>query len=277
MPNLLLKIASPGRPRHRSLLRVFAIAVLCLLAGCQADLYTKVAEADANEMLEALLAAGLDAQKQSPDGGKTWNIQVEQSQTVRALDVLRDKALPHERRATLGDLFKRDGMISSPTEERVRFLYGQEQELADTLSHIDGVIVARVHIVLPNNDPLANVTKPSSASIFVKYRRGTDIQALVPDIKNLVMHAVEGLDYSTVTVTPVPSADSSIRIEERRPAPPAGSGVASIIVGAIVLLLSAAGAAAFAWHKRWRPKRRTERAAEPAIAGQLVSDHGQPQ
>jgi type III secretion protein J len=188
---------------RRSLALCCLLALLTVLTACQKDLYTKVTEADANEMLGALLAANIDARKNTPDAGKTWSISVEESQTVQAIEVLRDNALPRERRVTLGDLFKKEGLISSPTEERIRFVYGVQQGLADTLSKIDGIIVARVHIVLPHNDPLSTATKPSSASVFVKYRRGTEIQTLVPAIKNLVVHAVEGLEYNQVTVTSI--------------------------------------------------------------------------
>lgn len=195
-------------PRQHPLRRARLLAMLtlaCTLAACQMDLHTKATEADANEMLGALLAAGVSAKKQSPDNGKTWTIAIEESDAVQAIDVLRVNALPRARRATMGELFKKEGLISSPTEERVRFIFGIEQELAETVSRIDGVMVARVHIVLPNNDPLASTVKPSSASVFVKHQRQADVQALVPAIKNLVVHAVEGLDYNGVTVTLVPA------------------------------------------------------------------------
>jgi type III secretion protein J len=176
------------------------------MAACQMDLHTKASEPDANEMLGALLSAGLAAKKHSPDGGKTWTISIDDRDAVRAIDVLRTNALPRARRATMGELFKKEGLVSSPSEERVRFIFGVEQELAETVSRIDGVMVARVHIVLPNNDPLASNVKPSSASVFVKHQRNADLQAMVPAIKNLVLHAVEGLDYNRVTVTLVAAA-----------------------------------------------------------------------
>ncbi len=184
------------------------IAFVLLLAGCKIDLHTKAKEADANEMLGVLLSARLDAEKVTPDAGKTWTIRVEKDDTVRALEVLRLNALPHEQRPSMGDLFKKEGLISTPTEERVRFIYGIEQELSETVSKVDGVMVSRVHIVLPNNDPLAANVKPSSASVFVKHRREANVRDLVPAIKNLVVHAVEGLTYDQVTVSMVAASGS---------------------------------------------------------------------
>jgi type III secretion protein J len=271
-------VTGTRRPDGRRWLRCIGwpmgLLLLAALSGCQMDLHTKATEADANEMLGALLAAGLDAHKHSPDAGKTWSISIEEAQTVRAIDVLRDNALPRERRATLGDLFKKEGLISSPTEERVRFLYGVQQGLAETLSKIDGVIVARVHIVLPNNDPLATVTKPSSASVFVKVRRGTEIQALVPAIKNLVIHAVEGLEYNQVTVTPVVASGSSAADAPPVRAEPAGAwsaGTLALVAGLVLLLVLAAGAVALVLKKGWRPQRWRSGAATTATTATTAS------
>lgn len=208
--------------------RRWAVMVVCVtLVGCQMDLHTKLKEPDANEILGALLAANIDASKLTPDGGKSWTISVEKSQAVRAIEVLRLNALPRQRHDSLGDLFKKEGMISSPTEERVRFIFGIEQALAQTVAAIDGVMVARVHIVLPNNDPLASLVKPSSASVFVKHRREADLISLVPSIKNLVVHAVEGLSYEQVTITMVAASAEIASFVPTHDAPPASLGIES--------------------------------------------------
>ncbi|RKF31590.1 type III secretion system inner membrane ring lipoprotein SctJ [Paraburkholderia fungorum] len=227
---------------------VCTMLVLCVaLAGCQKELYGNLSEQDVNEMVVALLEQGVNATKASSDDGKTWALDVDQSQMVRAMEVLRARGLPHSKYDDLGSLFKKDGLVSTPTEERVRFIYGLSQELSSTLSKIDGVIVARVQIVLPNNDPLAQQIKPSSASVFIKYRPDSDASTLVPQIKTLVMHSVEGLTYDAVSVTAVPADPVDLsRLPQAQSSP-----LQMIVAAALVFLVCAA--ALFVWMKRGVP------------------------
>ncbi len=225
------------------------IGLLCLivgLVGCKSALYSKLSEAEANDMVGALLESGLSAEKETPDAGKTWSVAVDKGQVVDALAVLKSRGLPRERSTNLGDIFKKDGLLSTPTEERVRFIYGLSQELEQTLRKIDGVVVARVHVVLPNNDPLAKEVKPSSASVFVKHTPELNAAIIVPAIKNLVMRSVEGLSYESVNVTLVPAARRSPIL-----APAQSSAVVPIVL-AVLLALTALGGAAY-WVLRSRP------------------------
>ncbi len=221
---------------------LLCLVAFCLLTACKVDLFTKQTESDANQMVAALLERSVDAEKVTPDSGKNWSVQVEREEVARALAVLKSVGLPQSRRASLGDLFKKEGLISSPTEERVRFIHGMTQELSSTIEQIDGVVTARVHVVLPNNDPLAVTVKPSSASVFVKYRPEANLVALTPSIKNLVSRSVEGLTYDNVSVTmvagdltlPAPSSSAVAAVARRD----GSSSVWMVLMAALVALVS---------------------------------------
>ncbi|MFE8646290.1 type III secretion system inner membrane ring lipoprotein SctJ [Sphingomonas sp. NCPPB 2930] len=221
----------------RALCATALVALTLLLSACRIDLYTRQAETDANQMVAALLTAGLPAWKETPDGGKTWTVRVDEAAMVQALEVLRANGLPEERHANLGELFKKEGLISTPTEERVRFIHGVAEELSETISKVDGVLTARVHIVLPQNDPLAPTPRPSSASVFVKYRSDANLSALLPSIKNMVARSVEGLVYDNVAVTLVQGELPRAAV----PLPSPNQWPWAIVAVFVVLLLGGAG------------------------------------
>lgn len=247
--------------------RFAAVGLLALaLAACKQDLHSKLSERDANEMLAVLLAAGIDADKATPDG-KTWTVSVEKDGLGPALAVLRANGLPAQHHANLGEMFKKDGLISTPTEERVRFIHGVSQELADTLTAIDGVVTARVHVVLPNNDPLADHVKPSSASVFIKHRADANVGTLVPVVKNLVLRSIEGLAYENVNVTLVAAAPFGGSVAPAGAARNAGvAPLLSIVFGSLLLLLGGAAVLIARLRPAWLPPALRARLAKAGMA-----------
>lgn len=192
----------PILPRQRIALFVALTAAL-VLAGCKADLYTKLQEREANEMLALLLNHGIDAGRIAAKDG-TSTIQVEQKQLATAIDLLKAEGYPRQTFKNLGEVFKGSGLIASPTEERARYVYALSEELSRTISDIDGVLSARIHVVLPKNDLLRQDTTPSSASVFIRHDSRAQLNALLPQIKMLVANSIEGLSYDKVAVVFVP-------------------------------------------------------------------------
>ena len=80
-------------------------------------------------------------------------------------------------------------------------LYALSQELSRTVSAIDGVVVARVHLAIPEQRPLSEQRSPSSASVFIKHKPGSQVVSKAASIKALIVNSVEGLPYENVTVT----------------------------------------------------------------------------
>ncbi|HVJ01095.1 MAG TPA: type III secretion inner membrane ring lipoprotein SctJ [Sphingomonas sp.] len=175
------------------------------LAGCgRQEVYGKLSETSANEMIAVLHQAGIAASKVAGEK-ETWSIAVSQGDFARAVETLRAHGLPHEEYDSLGSVFKKEGFTSTPLEERARLIYGLSQELSRTISDIDGVVQARVHLTMPEADPLSREAKPSAASVFVKYRTGFDLRSQTGAIKALVTNAIEGLTYDRVSVVMVPA------------------------------------------------------------------------
>ena len=191
---------SPAGARGR---RAACLAALALLAtGCdkEARLNTNLEETQANLIVAALLDAGISAHKSPGDEG-AWNVEVAESRFAEAANLLEKKGLPRRAFNGVGEVFKKTGMVSSPSEERIRFMDALAQDLSRTISGIDGVVDARVHVVLPENDPFARNTLPSSAAVAIRSRWDADVTDLVPSIKGLVKNAIEGLAYEKIMVT----------------------------------------------------------------------------
>lgn len=182
-------------------IRVLKLGVLlsCLaLAACKVDLYSDLSEVEANQMLAVLMSSGIVAQKAHV--GEGFQVQVEDRDMVQAIAVLTAKGFPKNTRDSIGTVFQKSGIISSPFEERVRYIYALGEEVAQTLSEIDGVVTARVHVVLPEEPQLGEPVVPSSAAVFIKHEANVDLEFLVPQIRRLVSSSIEGLQYNAVTV-----------------------------------------------------------------------------
>ncbi len=183
----------------------FPTIVVCaalLLAGCEKDatLHSGLEERQANLVMAALLDSGISCRKAPGEEG-TWNVLVSEGRFAEAVNLLERRGLPRQPRQGIGEVFKKTGMISSPSEERIRFMDALAQDIARTIQMIDGVVDARVHVVLPENDPFARNALPSSAAVAIRSRWDVDLTDLVPSVKGLVKNAIEGLAYEKIQVT----------------------------------------------------------------------------
>jgi type III secretion protein J len=182
---------------HCMFLRGIAIgltAFLCaLMAGCggEIELHSGLNEADANEVVAALTAVGIDPRKAQEKKGVS--VRVPTAQLSAAVAALRAQGLPRNAFARMGEVFKKDGMISTPMEERGRYLFALSQELESTLSQIDGVILARVHPVLPERTLPGEPAQASSCAVFIKHRPDFDAVLYEERIRQLVAAGIPGL------------------------------------------------------------------------------------
>jgi type III secretion protein J len=241
------------------LVRCIAVVMLSILitaCGSRVELLTEISESEANEALAALLEAGIKAGKLPGKEGMV-SLDVEQSQVARAVGIMRAEGLPRERYAKMGEVFRKEGLISSPLEERARYLWALSQELSATISQIDGVIKARVHVVLPEHSTGGDPALPSSAAVFIKHKAGTNLEDAVPQIKRLVSNSIPGLTADKVSVILLPSTIKSS--EDSSAKPSALSGVLKangtlrpeLIWGLFALLvLVLIGLGLLAW-RRW--------------------------
>ena len=178
------------------------ILSVAVLAGCdeKATLFSNLEESQANSVMAALLGESIACAKTPGDEG-AWNVQIDASDFAKAANLCERRGLPRRAHKGIGEVFKKTGMVSSPSEERIRFMDAISQDLAATISMIEGVVDARVHVVLPENDPFAKNALPSSAAVAIRARWDADLSDAIPQVKGLVKNAIEGLAFEKITVT----------------------------------------------------------------------------
>ena len=244
--------------------RLLHLAVLCaaaLLAACggRVDLMGAVPEDEANEVLAALLKVDIAAAKTAGKDGMV-GVQVDSQQVGRALQVMRENGLPRERYAGMGQVFKKEGLISSPLEERARYIFALSQELSGTLSKIDGVLHARVHVVLPERGVAGEPGVPSTAAVFIKHQDGYNLELLQPQIRRLVTNSIPGLTAERVSIvfiaaqpaTSAPAAPALAHVFGFEVGADSAAGLSALLWALLALLLLAFGAAsALAWRFAW--------------------------
>ncbi|RZO93760.1 MAG: EscJ/YscJ/HrcJ family type III secretion inner membrane ring protein [Limnobacter sp.] len=188
------------------LLVMIMAAVTLQACGSRIALFQDLNEADANEIYAVLLDSGIPAQKEQGKNG--ISISVPQRMSGDALLVLKARGLPKSKRGTIGEIFKKDSMISSPLEEKARYLFALSQELEQTLLTIDGVISARVHLVLPERPAPGEQLIPSSVAVFVKHKTDSPFQAYISKIRELVSSSIPGVgggNAERISIVAIPS------------------------------------------------------------------------
>lgn len=177
----------------RFLHKLLAIPLAVLLAACSesVELHRQLSEQEANEVIAELADKHIRAQKIAVKDGVV--VRVNAPDISRAVRTLEAAGLPRTARATLGETFRKEGVISTPMEERARYIYALSQELEATLSNIDGVIVARVHVVLPERVAPGEPVQPASASVFIKHDPRLEPDNIRGRVRRLVASSIPGM------------------------------------------------------------------------------------
>jgi type III secretion protein J len=237
-----------GGPRRRQgAASLTAVLVLLLaLTGCQVEIYSGLQEDEANRMLVVLLARDFDAAKL--DKGKAgFALSVERRQMAAALELLSANGLPRTRHVSLGGVFTGQGMISTPIEEQARMAYALSQELSETFSRLDGVLTARVHVVLAARDQTGALSTPATAAVFLRHLPDSPAVNLTPKIKEITSKSVPGLSEDAVSVMLVP-----VRLDVYLPVEASGRGHWGRLAGAAAAAALLVALGVVSWRRRTR-------------------------
>ena len=197
------------------MLRSSVIAsVLFLTVACgRTEIVHELEEREANEIVVLLDSADppIGAQK-TPDVAGSGNkgvrfmITVPGNEANRAWKILTANNLPRRKDMGLTEVFAAGGLVPTASEEKAKWLNGIQGDLARTLKSIDGVLDARVHIVIPEDSVLRVKEEDkamATASVWYKYAT-RDKKSPKPltdqEVAELVANSVEKLKPEHVKV-----------------------------------------------------------------------------
>jgi len=208
--------------------RCLSSAALLLLAACQSTIEQGLDRREASEILARLSQEGIAAEKVASRDGQSLSIRVSSGQQERAAQILAREGLPRRRHGGFGAAYREKGLVSGRLEEQGRFLAALQEELAETLEEVDGVLSARVHLAtMREAGPAAATPPPVSASVLIAFRGGDGSAPPIAqaDVQRLVANAFAGLAPERVAVV-------FSRAAELPAAPPPAEGHGWIRIGA---------------------------------------------
>lgn len=196
-------MSRPSVSRASVVALVLSALVILAQVGCSVEIIHDLQESQANEILAALNSQGVSGEKlRVAQGSKaSYTVSVGRGDAVTAWRVLREQNLPRPKLKGLGEVFGKTGLIPTATQERALMHHALAGELSKTLRSVDGVLEARVHVVLPTRDPLAPTDQPlpgPKASVLLHV--GAEPPLQTAQVQQLVAGAIKGLKPAAVSV-----------------------------------------------------------------------------
>ena len=159
-------------------------------------LYASLPEAEKARVVEALKNSGVDVVLDPVTG----DVLVPTSDYYSSRITLAAQGLPTsvpEGYDSLSDI----PMGTSRSVENVRLKQSQEIELAKSISEIDTIISARVHLAIPEKSVFVRNNPETTASVFVQLAQGRRLgRQQVEAIVHLVSSSIPGLAKQNVTI-----------------------------------------------------------------------------
>lgn len=187
---------------------VFLILSLAFVyTGCRGtELQHGLSEEQANEVLVVLQQSGIEAKKVREEGEvPTWMIEVPAKMAEKSWKVMKQHDLPRPPGKGFAETFGNQSLIPTAMEEKALYLQALCSELEKTIQSMDGVVMARVHVVLPEEQlvPDENVeNNRPKAAVLIKYRLNAagEVPYREDGVRALIANSIQNLDPKDVVV-----------------------------------------------------------------------------
>lgn len=162
-----------------------------------APLYADVGDRDAAEIADALRAAGVPFRLDAVSGAVT----VPAAQVHEARLKLASQGLPKGGAQGFEQMQQDQGFGTSQFVEAARYQHALETELARSVTSLQPVRNARVHLAIPKPSAFTRKGEGPSASVVVELHPGRSLEATqIASIVHMVASSVPGLTPAAVTL-----------------------------------------------------------------------------
>jgi flagellar M-ring protein FliF len=160
-------------------------------------LYGNLSDSDSSSVVQALQTGGIEYKLDNNSGA----IMVPAERVHDARLQLASQGLPQGKNSSFELMSKDPGFGVSQFMESARYQYALESELARTISSLQAVEAARVHLAIPQQSAFVRDRRPPGASVLLQLRAGHRIAPeQVSAIVHLVASSIPELDSDQVTV-----------------------------------------------------------------------------
>ncbi len=205
---------------HRGAMVGCVMALALLALGCEGEaVLDGVTQGAANRAAVVLDESGVSASvRRDGSGAAGWSVWVDSGLVVDARAVLVSHSLPAVEDELPESL--EGGLLGpSPHVEHTLLVQRQAAELTSSLLRLDGVVDARVHLMLPYDPWRPEPRGDAQASILLLERAAHPASATDEEISLLIAGAVERLESDAVSV---------VRVEAVTTRAPNGSAVKQV-------------------------------------------------
>jgi len=180
-----------------SLLMFFVFLSMRITTPEMKLLYTDLSSTDSGAVAAKLEETQIPYEI-STDGSR---ILVPGNEVGRARMLLADAGLPNGGSMGYEIFDKQSGFGTTNFIQNINQVRALEGELARTISSLDSVRSARVHIVIPKRELFSKETRSSSASVFLGIQSGSSLEgSQIQAIQSIVSSAVPNLKSASVSV-----------------------------------------------------------------------------
>jgi len=181
---------------------VLAVGLLAITMGISGSrvnhalLFSNLELADAGAIVSDLESRNIKYSLQ--DGGRTILIDEKMVDTYR-MDLAMNNMLPDS--STGFEIFDNTGLMVTDEDRQIMYQRALTGELQRTISSIDGINSAKVHLVIPQKSIFDTETRNSSASVVIDVKPGHNVsEPAVRGIAAMVSGAVDNMPIENIQV-----------------------------------------------------------------------------